>query len=311
MEISEDQNEVENDVDYEETDEVYVEPAEFDDLEDDWQPNYTFKVMDQEREFDDFIKPVLTKDNYDQVKDLYEKAYGIDHVKTKNNTLKEENTRLSGIEQKYNGQNQSLGHLGSLIQSKDWHSFFSELKIPEQEVLKYALDRVNYQDLSPSEKQEYDGNIESRQKLRNLETQNLQLQQTFQQQQLQARSSELDNYLNADQYRDIVNHFDSRAGQPGAFRDEVIRRGQMSYYTYGKDVPTQQVVEEVVKLYGNHVQTQTSPGTENTQGFQPQQQNVASNTKPVIPNLRSGSGSPARKLPNSIDDIRKAIAAYN
>jgi len=288
-----------------ETDEVYVEEAEVPHGEEEWNPDYTFKVMDEEKSFDDWIKPVVNKENYDQIKDLYEKAYGLDHVKAKNSQLKNDVTRLNESEQKLNQQNQSLAYIGSLIQNKDWHNFFTELKIPEQEVMKYALDRVNYQDLSPEQKQEYDGNIESRQRLRTLEQQNQQFQQQLQNQQIQARSSEIDSYLNSPQYSNVVQDFDNRAGQPGSFRNELIRRGQMAYQATGQDPTTKQLVDEVVKLYGGQV----NDGTVNPIN-QSQQQNVVQTSKPVIPNLRSGGSSPARKLPRSIEDLKKAAAAF-
>jgi len=281
--------------------------------EDDWKPDYKFKVMDKEHEFDEFIKPIVNKDNYEKVRDLYEKAYGIDFVKSKKSELENEVNQYKEIEQKYNQQNQSLGYLGSLIKNKDYHTLFNELKIPDQDVMKYSLDRVQYQDLPPEQKAEYDSNIEAKQRLRNLEMQNQQFQSQVQAQAAQARVAELDNYLSSGQMKELVDSFDQRAGRPGSFKEEVMRRGQLAYYTSGKDLSVKEATEEVVKLfgYGLNAQYGNQDGNSGNQQQQMQQQTANVGRKPTIPNVRSGGHSPARKLPTSIEDLKKAAAAFD
>lgn len=297
------------DVTPEENDEgIIADPIE-NPSEDDWQPEFKFKVMDQEHEIPEYMRSVINKENYDEVRGLYEKAYGLEHVKTKKTALEEELKGKSEMEKKYLEQNQMLGYMGGLLKNKDYHNLFSQLKIPENDVLQYALDRVKYQDLSQDEKIAYDKGIEERNKLYTLEKQNQDLQQKFQDQAVQARTAELDNALNTSQYESAVKNFDQRAGKPGAFKEEVIRRGQLHYYQTGQDLSVQNAVDEVLRLYGNN---QQSSG----QGMPP---NVPNNTqasvntphKPVIPNVPSGGGSPARKLPRTIEDIKRAAEAFN
>jgi len=275
-----------------------------------WEPKYTYKVLDKDHEFDDFIKPIVNKDNYEHVRDLYEKAHGLDHVKSKKALLEEDVKRLSVTEQQLEAQNRSLGYMGSLIKARDYHTLFNELKIPEQDLMKYALDRVNYQSLPPEEKAEYDSNIESRQRLRALEMQNQQFQAQMQNNAVQARMAELDNSLSSSQMKGVINEFDARAGKPGAFKEEVIRRGQMAYHATGTDIPVAQAVQEVVRLFGTGQGT-TAQGTENSAGMSAQKQTVPQGQKPVIPNIRSGGHSPARKLVTSIDGLKKLADSYN
>ena len=289
--------------------EVSTEEPESEPVEE-WTPDYKVKVMDQEYEFDEFIKPVVNKDNYDQIKGLYEKAYGLDHVKQKKTALEEDNRRLAEIEANYQKQNQSLGYMGNLIKEKDYHTLFSQLKIPDQEVMKYALDRVNYNELPPEEKAAYDSNIESRQRLRALEAQNAQFQQQFQHQTVQARASELDQYLGSDQIKDIASRFDQANGNPGAFRQEVISRAKVIADTTGKDISVQEAVDNVARVYSGFMQGQVPAGQENPQGQQQAQPAVAQ-AKPVIPSVKSGGSSPARKIPRTIDDLKAAAAAFD
>jgi hypothetical protein len=56
-----------------------------------WKPSFKFKVKDKELEFDDFVKPIIkTKDLEQKFKDLYEKAHGLDEVKTSRETFKQQ-----------------------------------------------------------------------------------------------------------------------------------------------------------------------------------------------------------------------------
>jgi len=291
----------------EETPEVVDEVIPLE-TEPEWKPDYTFKVKDTQHEFDDFIRPIVNKDNYDKIKDLYSKAYGLDEVKAAREKLEEENKNLSTVRNQFEKQNKSLGYLGSLIKGKDYHTLFNELKIPDQEILSYSLDRVKYQELSPEEKREYDGNIEIRQRQRTLEDQNRYLQSQIESQAVNTRMSEVDNLLRSGQINDIVKDFDTRVGRPGAFREEVVKRGQMAYYSTGKDISVNEAVNEVASLYGR--QLPGSDGGGSASSLTSQQYSQGNAPKKVIPNIRSGGASPARKLPTSIADLKKAADSF-
>src|SRR5690606_24340502 len=65
-----------------------------------WKPSFKFKVKDKELEFDDFVKPIIkTKDLEQKFKDLYEKAHGLDEVKTSREAFKQQVEEWKG---KYN-----------------------------------------------------------------------------------------------------------------------------------------------------------------------------------------------------------------
>src|SRR5688500_3044500 len=52
-------------------------------------PNYKFKVMDEEKEFDDFLKGAIkTKEDEEKLRDIVTKAYGLDAHKKTHETLK-------------------------------------------------------------------------------------------------------------------------------------------------------------------------------------------------------------------------------
>jgi hypothetical protein len=272
--------------------------------EDEYTPNYKFKVLDKEHEFDDFIRGSVTKENEQKIRELYEKAYGIEHVKTKYNNLKTDYDQALQVKAKYDEQQKALQYLGKMVNNRDYNSLFKQLKIGDKDIINYALERVNYQELPEDQKREYDRNIESRQRLSDLEYQNQELLSQSQNSAAQARDQEINNLLATDQMQDIVKSFDERAGKPGSFKMEVIRRGAMMHQMTGHDPRTEDVVQEVAKLYGH------TPGT-GTANAQTTPQNTVVSAKPTLPKVRAGSNSPARKLPRSLDDLRKAAAAMD
>ena len=101
--------------------------------------------------------------------------------------------------------------------------------------------------------------------------------------------------LSGPKVAEIAKSFDARQGKQGAFRDEVVKRGQYHFAVSNQVVSAQQAIDEVMQLVG------TQLGGRQTQGNQP---NVVQQPKPVIPNIQAGSGSPVKKQVSSIADIR-------
>jgi hypothetical protein len=275
---------------------IISEPAQ---APEEWAPDYKFKVMDKEYEFDEFIRPTITKDNYDKIKDLYTKAYGLDHEKSRAERYKSEFERLTPIEQQFAQQNKTLGYMGTLLQNKDYNTLFKELNIPDDAVAQYAIQRLNYRELPPEQQREQDRIFEERQRLRMLELQNQEYSQQLQSTVIQARGQELESYLQGPA-KSAAESFDQRVGKPGAFREEVIRRGQMAYYTQKKDIPVAEAVNEVIRLAGISPQTQGQASNMNTANFHTPQ-----DKKPYLPNIRGSNMSPVRKQFSSVDDLKK------
>jgi hypothetical protein len=261
---------------YPENDEESVPEKE----EDKWEPNWKVKVMDSEVEIDESLRPAVTKDNYDKVKELYEKAYGLEHVKTKNQQLSE----------KVQQNDQVFQALNSLREQKEYGRLFQSLKIPDDEVMKYALERAKIQELPEQERQRYTEHEQAVARQQQLEAENKRLQQQMQHSETQARLNTLDQELGT--MGDLVSQFDSRAGQPGAFKKEVIQRGLIHYYQTGQDLPVKDAVEQTMRIAGlERVQTQPQASGQFQQ-------------KPVIPRIRSGHQAPAKKVVGSIADLK-------
>jgi len=273
-------------------------------LADAWKPNFKFKVKDKELEFEDSLKSLIkTKDLESKFRELHEKAYGIDEVKADRQTVKQERDEWKG---KFGQVESSLQTLGSYVQKKDYHSFFSSLNIPKQDIINYAIQELKYQELPPEQKAAID---QQRQLVQSQETyaqQNNQLQQQLSQVLVQQVTFEMDQALARPDVSPIAQSYDARVGKPGAFKEEVIRRGQYYENVHKVSPPVSQLVSEILNLVGASPAQQ---GAGNTLQGQQQASQVVHNQqqKPVIPSFSGASAgkSPAKKIPTSVEDLRK------
>lgn len=289
-------SEIENEVVEPEVNEVaeVAPPAE-----PDWSPDWKYKVLDQEYEIDEYLRPAITKDKYGEVVDLMTKAKGFDHYKSKTERINSELARVKAQEEEFNRQNQTLGYMGNLLKEKDYATLFRELKIDDEAVTGYALSRLKYQQLPDEERREYDRNLQNSQRLRELEMENQRYQQTLGEQTTQQRAFELNSYLSGPM-KEVTEAFDSQAGKPGSFAEAVARQGQLAYYTQRKDLSVQEAVDEVLRLHGRP-QSPSQVSANNTAN------NVSPSAKPYIPNLRSGNQSVVSTTIRNIDDIKNLI----
>lgn len=266
---------------------------------DDWKPDFKFKVQDKEHEFDEFIRPIVNKENYAKVKELYEKAYGLDIVKSGKERDQAEINRLRPVEETYKTMSEQIKYLDSLLQKNELHTFFTALGLTEEQILKYAAGRLQYKDLPPEQRQVYDSNAQAQQRLWELERENERLSQTHEQQAVQQKTFQLDSYLMKPEVSSIAQNFDQRAGRAGAFRDEIISRGALAWTMRGQDLTPEQVGQELVTLYGLNQQA-SAPMNQKVEG-----RVVAPSDKPTLPNLKAGQQSPVKKQIKSIAELRE------
>lgn len=206
--------------------------------------------------------------------------------------------KYQSVQNEYNELQQGLSELSTYVQRGDLDSFFGALKIPQDKIFQYVLDKLNYQQLSPDQKAAYDQQRQLQSQSYLQERRLAEMEGALQQQAVQARTYELDQALSSPQVRSISESFDARVGRPGAFRQEVVRRGQLAYYNTGADIPVTQALNEALETVGRLVQDQGQAVQNQT--------NVASGQAkaPVIPNVGSGKNvSAVAKQVKSLSDI--------
>jgi hypothetical protein len=271
-------------------------------------PNFKFKVLDKEHEIDPLFRDIIKDaDTEKKIREMHEKALGLDSVKVDRQMLKEKiEKHYAPLEQQHTQTLKSLQVVDKMIENSDFDNFFATLQIPEQKIMEWAVKKAQLMGLSPQEQQAYNQQVQERNQLYTLQQQNADLsEQTFNFQ-VQARTTELAQELSKPEVMSVVTAFDTRAGKQGAFQSEVIKRGQL-YALQGVDAPVAQVVSEVLGLVGNVIPQAPAGGQlpGNVTATPGQQSQAAPVVKPpVIPNVGGQGTSPTKKVVRSLDDIR-------
>ena len=268
--------------------------------------NFEFSVKDKKLEFDEWARPFVTnKETEDKFREVFEKAHGLEGVKTHRDTIR---TERDEIKDKYDKVDQGLKGLNTYVQNKDFNSFFKTLNIPKEDILRYAIDEFKYQEMTPEQRQDIDAHRGQQARLSELELANQEMVNQNQAMMRQQSEFELNTEMTKPEISQIAQAYDARVGQPGAFRNEVINRGIQYESTQNKTITAAQAVQEIVQLVGGNISQNASVGTNKTQ--QPASQVVAQQAKKqVMSNVQgSGSGSPYKKQPKSIEDLRKLHA---
>jgi hypothetical protein len=274
-------------------------------------PNLKYKVKDEEFEFDERAKKFITdKETEEYFRELMTKGHGIDEIKKARDDFK---GKYEDIHPKYEAIENSLQTLSQMVQNGDMDGFFSALKIPEQAVLKYAVDRLKYSQMAPEERARIDAERQQREQYQTMEQQNATLQQQVEQQQVAQRNMELDMALSRQDIQPLAQQFDAQVGQPGAFRSKIVEKGLAHYYSTGEDVTAQKALEltlaEIQPFLGAGAGGQQTVNAGAAGAAVPPATTapgqVAVQNKPVIPNIKSAGGSPVKKQPKSLDDLKR------
>lgn len=273
-------------------------------------PNFKFKVLDQEKEVDEWARPFVNKDTEGKFRELYEKAYGLDHVKPK---LAEERQARAKVEQDLQGIAGEVREIMS-YRENDLDTFFAKTGITEEKVMKWAVgkavERETMKDLPPEVRNAYNTLGNTRLENIELKKQIERLSSSVGNSSVQARSSELRTELTKPEIASLVSSFDDRLGKPGSFVDLVIRHGKSEFDLTGKDISAEQAVADVLKILGH----QTQPPA---QGGKPNESTAAvakviTAPKPtVLPNTGNTGGSATAVKYRSLADLRAKAKEMN
>ncbi|MNJ94802.1 hypothetical protein D3C87_125050 [compost metagenome] len=277
-------------------------------------PNYKFKVMDKDHEIPESFRGIIKDATTEkQVRELYEKAYGLEHVKTDRdaarNQFKEYRTQADPIVHTYQTAASSYNRAMQAMETGNMkgaithlQDAFGALKVPDKVLKQYVYGLLEMEDLPPAQKEDYN---RSRELERQAYTQQQQLEQYQSQLQtlsVQHRSAELNQALSKPDVAAFVQSFDQRNGE-GSFYNEVVMRGQYYANARGEDRSADAIVTELLTRFGHQapqaqVQTHT-PASAHT-------------PPPVIPAIRGGSGGPSvvTKKVNSVAGLKKLAQQY-
>lgn len=263
-----------------------------------YQPNFKFKHGGKEHEFEDWAKPFV-KDAATEAKlrEMHQKAYGLDYLKTDKQNLK---TELTDVKTKFEETEKAIETIGSFAKNKDWDSFFEALSIPKDEILRYAVE-VARREQDPQQKAQWESARQAQIAARNYEQQYSILQQQQQLFQVEQRMVQLKSELSKPGNSQIIETYNAGMENPSAFEEFVIRIGQQ-HAVQGRDIPVAEAVQEAVR-HLKAVNPSLGYSPEQTQAT-PANRVVQPSGKPVIPNIKGRGTSAVKSTVRSIDDIR-------
>ncbi len=282
------------------TDKALAEPAAAEEAAPSYEPNYGFKVLDEEHEVEEWLRPLMKDtESEGKVRELCEKAFGLDFVKTERDKVREE---LSGVKGEFDTQSQNLQRLSGYVEKNDLTTFFHEIGITNDVLINHALTLAERKTMPVEQQQAYDNQWQSQRRAELMEQQYNGLQDKMLAQQNQQTVYEYNNEVSKPEVSQFQLAFDQRNGS-GAFANEVARRGQLYEFQGNDTISVSQLVQEVVNFGGGFQAQQAQPAATGVPG---PEQVVQAQQVPVIPNTGSSGGqSPAQKEIKTLEDLQK------
>lgn len=259
-------------------------------------PDFKFKAYEKEYEVDELFRPLFKdKDTEAKIKALHSKAYAMESMKEKlEGTRKETDTYKAEIAPKI----QAYESFNKILANKDWDTFFNKLKVPDEEIFAYVEKKLALMNASPDQKAEYERMQSLRQQAYVQEEQIRQYETAYQQQAVQARTMQLDTLMARPDVQKYATAWDEKMGSIGSFRQLVIDEAAAAFYATGQDWPAEQAINHVIQKFGKVVTAQQM--AQAAAAGQPQ-----ATQPPVIPHVAGRGTSPVKKVPKSLDDLRK------
>lgn len=268
-------------------------------------PDWKFKVKDKEYEIDEFLRgAVKDEDSYKKLKRIYERSHGLDEVVQSRDQIKAQFEAAQPTLKEYSQVVKSLNEISHHYNSGDLDSFFAKLQIPFDVIFNYVRSKHQQAQLPPEVQQQLESARQAKMEAYNYQQRLQELQEAQTQSETQSKMQYLDSVISS-KAGDVAQRFnEANGGNPNAFRDFVIFRGQQLSRELGRVAEIDEVVdrckEDIARLSGNPMGTQVPAQTPNQPGVQPK--------PPVIPNIRAGAQSPVRQPPKSLDDLKKIAA---
>lgn len=276
-----------------------------------WTPSYKFKAFDKEMEIPEHFRSLIKDEkSLKEVKELFEKAHGLDGYKQRYSTTVKEKEQFQGTVKQYESRlQQAQSGLQKLYQASqnDLDTFFEAYKIPEEKLFQYVSQKLKEQELPVEDRQRIE---QGRKAQREAMTYQERLQQAEQQNHqlfVSQHEMQMNMVMSQPTVTSFQSQFDQRFGQ-GEFRRHVDEYGD-KLYRQGKYVAPQDAVRAVYSYYSKMFQNNPTPsqpqaGQAGVQGQAPAQ----SAAPPSIPNVGSGrSVSPTKPKFKDLDSLRKYV----
>lgn len=270
-------------------------------------PDFKFKANNKEHEIPEMLRSIIKSEKEEKyLKDIYQKAYGIEPIKERMNAIRGEYQQL---QQAHHSVMEQIGEARTAYQRGDMDTVFDTLKISPEKVLQWAVEKVQLSQMPPEQRQAIEAKRMAEQRAYQLEKQSSYSEQQAMEQQAQYLGQMLELVLERPDFNAVAQAYDSRKATQGAFRELVIKVGQSEHALTGKVLSPLEAAQKAMEWIGEvpkpaqpaapAAPAQTATATQATNIKKP-------NTLPNLANAGARSGSaPAKSKMKSLDDIKK------
>jgi hypothetical protein len=242
-------------------------------------PNLKYKFDDQEKEVDEFWKPLI-KDEVSNKKVL-EALQMMDAFPK----YKEKATQYGEV-------NSAVEQLSKWFASGDHDRVLETLGYTDDMLKDIMIAKLQREKLPAEQRQIFEEKRRVQLENERLLADNQKYQMDVQRELERRTDFELDTELGKAEYRKLVDVYERTHGS-GSFKRKVAQVGEAMVRQAGTHVPPAEVMKVVVRDYQPFLQME-APQT--------------SQAPKVIPQVGSGSGSPGKKAVTSLDDLKRRRA---
>lgn len=209
----------------------------------------------------DKFKSLMTDEKTQkEIHELFEKSAGLDVIKPKHQELIAQSTQMKqnldsvmgsiqGARSDYQGavSHFQRGDTAGAINAMD--NFFEKLKVPEEVVLRYALEKAKFHQLPADQQQLVLDRKEAESKIQSAQTTASTTEQQLAESQSKLLDYELASALAKPEVKPISDFFDGLDGnEPGSFRMAIIEHG-IEQHRLGKNLSPEQAAQAVIKKF--------------------------------------------------------------
>lgn len=252
-------------------------------------------------------------DSEKAVRELHEKAFGLESVKERFNEAKQEITTVRKENEGIKGSIDYLRNVyrestkpGGNIHKMD--EFFQRLQVPQEVLAKYMLAKIELNEMPPEQRNAILGQMETERQAANIARQRDELDVQNQQRAIELKNQATDLVLARPELAALSSAYDDRVGTPGSFKHAMFKEGMLAWQTEGMDISPQEAAQRVIKNYGlDSGKHNLPPAKQPGAGSQaaPNGKTVVQRTNKTIPNVGGSAGSPLAKGPKNMDELLK------
>ncbi|WP_417353613.1 hypothetical protein [Flavobacterium alkalisoli] len=288
-------------------------------VDDDYVPNMTYKVLDEEKSIPEYLKAVINKENEAEIRDIFERADGLPIYKEKLSKAKEESTELKGKYGELEGNYKQLYDFQTQLalnkEEGNLSGVLDMLGFSKQDIINEAVRSFEYEQMSPEQKEYYDRVTQAQKENVDLKLKVARYDQVSEQEALARHESQMQHELTEGNFANVISQYEQATGKP--FRNIVDQVGN-SYFVQNKiSLSPNQAVQMAVSTLGLDRVYATQPVVPETPVQVVTEQPQPTNPQPVkqpakpanpIPNLGSGSGKAVVKQQyKTMEELRASM----